>query len=210
MTWPAWRRLTASASAGLSATAFAVLAKAAPAAPAEDIRDIRPLISIPPWWYWLGAGIAAALISALVFAGIRYWRRRREEALTPEQRALRALSEAETLARAGQCREWAGIVAQTLRSALAARLEQEACPETTSELAAVDWSKHAHGSAVDGPQLVALLLTCDLTRFALGRLDPNALLSETQLARDWVTRLFARLETPARATAQAPSVEATQ
>jgi hypothetical protein len=209
-------RLVASAAAALSAIAWPMLALAAPTrflplpAPpaAEDIRDIRPLISIPPWWYWLAAGVAAAMIVALVFGAIRYWRHRSRRALTPEQRAQQALAEAEALARAGQCREWAEIVAHTLRLALATRLGHDACPETTSELAAVDWSKLPQGATVDASRLVELLTTCDLTRFALGRLDPSALLVETQSARDWITRLFATPETTARAEAKAAPIEA--
>jgi hypothetical protein len=148
------------------------------------------------------------LIVALVFGAIRYWRRRSQRALTPEQRALQALTEAEALARGGQCREWAEIVAQTLRQALATRLGQDACPETTSELAAVDWSKLPQGTTVDAARLVELLSTCDLTRFALGRLDPSALLVETQSARDWITQLFATPETTARADVKAAPLEA--
>jgi hypothetical protein len=110
--------------------------------------------------------------------------------LTPEQQAQEALARAEALARDGQCREWADVVAQTLRAALAARLGHDACPETTSELAALEWATVARGTAVDAPRLVELLSTCDLTRFALGRLDPSALLVETQSARDWVKGLF--------------------
>jgi hypothetical protein len=211
MTQQGITRLVASAGATLFAVAWPVLALAAPtAAPptTDDIRDIRPLISIPPWWYWLAAGVAAALILALVFAGIRYWRRRSRRALTPEERALQALAEAEALARGGQCREWADIVAQTLRVALATRLGHDACPETTSELAALDWSKLPQGTTVDAPRLVELLTTCDLTRFALGRLDPSALLVETQSARDWITRLFATHETTARAEVKAGPIEA--
>jgi hypothetical protein len=176
-------------SAWLTTGTCAMLAHAAPAQ-ADDIRDIRPLILIPPWWYWLAASAAAALIIALVFAAIRYWRRRSERALTPAQHAQRALLQAQTLARNGQCREWAELVATTLRAALAARLGHDACPETTNELAALDWEKVPNGSTVDSKRLVELLSTCDLTRFALGRLDPAALLDETEAARAWITRLF--------------------
>jgi hypothetical protein len=118
---PTRNGFAASVSAALSTTTWCALAAAAPA-PADDIRDIRPLISIPPWWYWVAAGIAAALLSALIFAGIRYWRRHLQRALTPEQQAQEALARAEALARDGQCREWADVVAQTLRTALASRL----------------------------------------------------------------------------------------
>lgn len=202
------KRLVVSAGATLAAAVAPALALAA-TPPADDIRDIRPLISIPPWWYWLAAGAAGALIVALLFLGIRYWRRRRERSLTAEQRALQALERADALAHAGQCHEWADLLAQTLRTALAARLGRASCPETTRELAEVDWSKLPLGITVDGPRLVELLSTCDLTRFALGRLEPSALLAETSAARQWVTRLFATPETSTRTKPQATSIEAT-
>lgn len=188
----------------LAVSAVSVVANAAPET-ADDIRDIRPLILIPPWWYWLAAAIGAAVVLALVGAGVRYWRRRSRRPLTPEESAREALGRAEALARAGQCREWAELVAQTLRSALAARLGSDTCPQTTSELAATDWAQTPQGATVDGLGLVALLETCDLTRFALGRLDISALLASTASAEEWVTRLFAApptaASTPAPATA---------
>jgi hypothetical protein len=199
------RSFVAGSSAALAALVYPLLAAAAPAvARDDDIRDIRPLISIPPWWYWLATGSAAALILALCFLAARYWRRRSQRALTPRQRALERLAEAEALASAGQCREWADVVAHTLRDALAARLERAALPETTGELQGLDWQKLPHGQTVDAPRLVELLSTCDLTRFALGRLDARALLAETERARDFVERLFAEPETPTPVAAQAP------
>lgn len=209
------RGLVAGGSASLAALVWPVLAAAVPAVAREDdIRDIRPLISIPPWWYWLAAGSAVALILALIFLLIRHWRRRSQRALTPQQRALKRLTEAEALARVGHCKEWANVVAHTLRDALASRLEREALPETTGELHALDWQTLPRGQTVDAPRLVELLLTCDLTRFALGRLDASALLAETERARDFVERLFAEPETPtspaspAPLAVQAPAIEA--
>jgi hypothetical protein len=170
--------------------AWSSWAAAAPAR-ADDIRDIRPLISIPPWWYFLAAALAATLILALIFAGIRYYRRRVRRPLTPEQIALLALDRAEAIARDGKCREWADLVAETLRGALAARLEREAFAETTSELASLDWSQVPRADVIDIPMLIELLSICDLTRFALGKLEPSALLAKTGAARAWISRLFA-------------------
>lgn len=187
------KRMFEVVSASLAASGTAALSGVAHAAPAQadDIRDIRPLILIPPWWYWLAGALGAAVVLALVGAASRYWRHRSRRPLSPEEQAREALRRAASLASNGQCRQWAELVAQTLRCALAARLGSEACPQTTSELAAIDWAQTPQGATVDGPGLVALLETCDLTRFALGRLDASALSASTESAQDWVRRLFA-------------------
>lgn len=157
---------------------------------ADDIRDIRPLILISPWWYWVAAAVVASMLVAVGILVARAVRRRRARALTPEERAARELARAESLARQGRCREWAELVAQTLREALAARLGIAACPQTTHELAAFDWASVPAAANVDAQRLLELLSTCDLTRFARARLEANALVSSTETARDWVQRLF--------------------
>jgi hypothetical protein len=199
-----WKIAVGCLSATLLSAAFAAPSFAAPK-PADDIRDIRPLIAIPPWWYWALAAIAAALLAGLIFGCVRYLRERARRALTPAQQAARALDRAAELARVGKCREWAELVSVTLRGALAAQLEREVHPDTTSELAAVDWAALARGSAVDVPTLLELLSTCDLTRFALGRLEASALLAETERARSFVSRLFAPPE-PQTQSASSPPI----
>jgi len=47
------------------------------------------------------------------------------------------------------------------------------------------------GVEVDAPRLIDILSTCDLTRFAMARLEADSLVASTQAARDWITRLFA-------------------
>jgi Domain of unknown function (DUF4381) len=173
--------------------------------PAADIRDIRPLISIPSWMPWiLGFALALALLGVIGF-GVRYFLRKSRRPLTSEEQARAALVRAEALAKAGRCREWAELVAQTLRQALAARLGRDACPETTSELAATDWTLVPDAKTVDGQGLALLLSSCDLSRFALGRLEPSGLLAATDAARAWVKRLFAAQELPAATLAEATS-----
>jgi len=181
--------------AGIAATVWAATGGAAPTPP-EDIRDIRPLILIPLWWYWLAVGLVAAVVLAAVVVAYRLWRRRSARPLTPEQRARVALAKAESLAREGRCREWADVVAETLRTALSARLGHDARPQTTSELASVAWIQPPLDVAVDVPRLLELLSSCDLTRFAMGRLDANSLVASTDAAREWVTRLFAPEPSP--------------
>jgi hypothetical protein len=157
----------------------------------QDIRDIRPLILIPPFWHAVAIGLAAVLALAVAAAIYRWWRRRSARPLTPEEQARRALSKAESLAREGRSREWADIVAQTLRMALSVRLGHDACPQTTSELAVAPWIQPPHDVSVDAPRLFELLSTCDLTRFAMARLDTPSLLASTDAAREWIARLFA-------------------
>jgi hypothetical protein len=179
-----------SVGAGILVTALSTTALAA-VAPTEDIRDIRPLILIPPWWHWAAIGLVVGLVVAALIVAYRLWRRRTARHLTPEEQAKQALTAAEAFARQGRCREWADVVAPALRTALAARLHQDVCPQTTAELAIAPWMAPPNDKNVDSPRLLDLLSTCDLTRFAMGRLDANSLLASTESARDWVTRLFA-------------------
>jgi hypothetical protein len=169
---------------------------------ADDIRDIRPLILIPPWWHWAAIGLVVALVIAAMLVAYRLWRRRSARPLTPEEQARQALTAAESFARQGRCREWADVVASALRTALAARLHQDVCPQTTAELASATWMQPPRDIQLDGPRLMDLLSTCDLTRFAMGRLDAEALLASTASARDWVTRLFAAPEPSSTALGQ--------
>jgi hypothetical protein len=164
--------------------------------PSADIRDIRALISIPslmPWVLGFALGLGVLVAAGLV---VRHFLAKSRRPLTSEERANQALAQAEALAGAGRCREWAELVAHTLRSALAARLGRDTCPETTSELAATDWKDVPEAETVDAPGLAALLTSCDLSRFALGRLEPHELLVATDVARAWVKRLFTAPELP--------------
>ena len=199
------RTLWSACTAVLGATAWAATSAASPAAGATgaDIRDIRPLILIPPWGHWVVLAIAVGLVSAAAVAAFRLWRRRSARRLTPEQKARRALDRAEALAREGRAREGAAGVAETLRTSLSARLGQDACPHTTSELAAVPWLAAPCDAVVDAPRLLDLLSTCDLTRFAMARLDADSLIASTETARDWITHLFAA---PDKASATQPPV----
>jgi hypothetical protein len=163
-----------------------IVLAAAPAPGAEDIRDIHAPFAIGEWWRWplaLAAGAVAALAVVLV---VRYVQKRRARPLTPREQALAALRLAETLAREGRSREWADLVAETLRSALSTRLGAEILPRTTSELAEI-W---ATPPLVDAPRVLELLETCDLARFAKASLDDRALLAQTVLARALVEHLF--------------------
>jgi MFS family permease len=175
------------------------LALAAPAAAGEDIRDIRGPIAIPPWWRWPLAIALAALAAFAVILLVRWWKARKARALTPLQRAQRALTEAEELAREGRSREWADVVAETLRSALAARLGVDVLPQTTGELSEGSWAKSPVAKEIDAVNILALLETCDLARFAKAFLESKALLAETAIARELVEKLFAP---PPRASAK--------
>ena len=82
--------------------------------------------------------VLAALAVVLV---VRWWRARSLRALSPLERARQALAAAEAHARAGRSREWAEIVAETLRGALAARLGTDVLPQTTAELSQAPWAQ---------------------------------------------------------------------
>ncbi len=174
----------------------ASLANALPVAP-DDIRDIRGPIPIPLWWRWpLAIALAAVAAFALVLL-VRGWRARRSRALSPIERSRRALAAAETYAREGRSHEWADLVAETLRGALAARLGIDVLPQTTGELSKAPWAKPPLSVELDAARVLELLETCDLARFAKARLDASALLSLTAIAGEVVERLFAP---PARPT----------
>lgn len=190
-----------SVGAGTLMTALSTTALAA-VAPTDDIRDIRPLILIPPWWHWVAIGLVGSLVVAAVAVAYRLWRLGTARPLTPVERARQALTAAESFARQGRCRDWADLVAPALRTALAARLHQDVFPQTTAELATAPWMLPPNDKQVDGPRLLDILSTCDLTRFAMGRLDADSLLASTESARDWVTRLFATPEPSSTARAQ--------
>jgi hypothetical protein len=181
----------------LSSLAMAV---AAPSAAAEDIRDIRAPIPIPEWWRVPLAVAICALAALAVVLLVRWWRMRRARTLTPHERALAALCIAEQHAREGRAREWADVVAETLRAALSVRLGAEVLPQTTSELAKTTWAhwtyegpverRREEPALVDAPHIIELLEVCDLARFALGSLDTLALLEWTAFARAAVDHLF--------------------
>jgi hypothetical protein len=179
----------------------------------DDIRDIRAPLAIPPWWHWPLA-IALAAIAALAIVLLVRWWQRRALRRTPLQRAREALDIAEGHAREGRSREWAEVVAETLRGALAARLGADVLPQTTSELAETAWARWAYEGPVEpprgpneahlpeAPRVVELLQTCDLARFAMASLDANALLANTVLARELVEQLFAPRPKPEKASPQ--------
>jgi hypothetical protein len=195
--------------AALSASALAFAASAPVAVDAaEDIRDIRAPWAIPPWWRWPLAIAAAAVAALAIVLLVRWWQKRRARAQTPLERARESLRLAEAHARAGRSREWADIVSETLRGALAARLGASVLPQTTSELADAAWTQWAYegpveatgappqtpateGRLPEAPKIVELLRACDLARFAKASLGTDALVESTVVARDLVERLLA-------------------
>jgi len=174
---------------------------------ADDIRDIRGLIPIPPWWHWPLAIALAALAALAVVLLIRWWRARSLRALSPLERALQALAAAEAHARAGRSHEWADIVAETVRGALAARLGTEVLPQTTAELSQASWTQPPLADELAAARVLELLETCDLARFAKARLDSPELVASTATACELVGRLFAP---PARHAAKPPANAAAQ
>lgn len=171
----------------------------------DDIRDIRGLVPIPPWWHWPLAIALAVLAALAVVLVVRWWRARSARVLSPLARALRALAAAEVHAREGRSHEWADIVAETVRGALAARLGTGVLPQTTAELSKAPWAQPPIADELPVARVLELLETCDLARFAKARLDTSALLASTSLACELVGRLFAP---PARRAASRPATPA--
>jgi hypothetical protein len=198
-----FQRRASAVLAFVGAAALPALAFAAPAA-GEDIRDIRGPIAIPPWWRWPLAIALAAAAAFVVLLAVRWWRARSARSLSPLERARRALDIAEERARQGRSREWADAVAETLRSALAARLGVGVLPQTTAELAQGAWTKTPPAEGIDSARLLALLGTCDLARFAKASLDAQSLVAETATARELTEYLFAP---PPRPAAKAPQLQ---
>jgi hypothetical protein len=156
-----------------------------------DIRDIRGPIAIPIWWHTplaIALAVLAAFGAILLF---RWWRLRNERALSPLDKARRALTAAEVEARAGRSRSWAELVAETTRGALAARLGTDVLPQTTAELAQGAWTESPLAEQLDAPHILELLETCDLARFANARLEKDVMVASTTQAREITERLFA-------------------
>jgi hypothetical protein len=158
--------------------------------PEGDIRDIRGPIAIPPWWRWPVAIALAAIALLAVTLLVRWWRARSARPLSPLERARQALDVAEGHAREGRSHEWADVVAETTRGALALRLGADILPQTTAELWKAEWVKPPLCDEVDAAHVLQLLETCDLARFA------KASLASTGLARECTERLFAPPPTP--------------
>jgi hypothetical protein len=175
---------------------LSTVASAAPvaAAAAEDIRDIHGPLAIASWWRWpLVAAVTLLALTALAFA-VRAWRARKLSTLSPLDRARQALAKAEQHAREGRSRDWADLVAETTRGALAAKLGAQVLPQTTPELT-LAFEEPAAGAATlaagDVSELIELLGTCDLARFARAHLDTGALLVSTETARALIERMYA-------------------
>jgi len=166
------------------------LAFAAPA-PTDDIHDIRGIVAIPPWWHWPLAIAVAALAALAVVLVVRWWRARSAGLLSPLERALGALAAAEAHARSGRSHEWADIVAETLRGALAARLGTAVLPQTTAELSEAAWAQPPLADELAAARILEILEACDLARFAKAKLDTAALVASTATACELVERLFA-------------------
>ena len=162
--------------------------------PVEDIHDIRPPLAIPELLRWSLVALGVVLAAIAIVLVVRWVNKRRARPLTPRQEALAALQRAEALASEGRAREWADLVAETVRSGLSARLGHAILPQTTSELRA-GLAAPSPG-LLEAPGILELLEDCDLARFARASLDRPALVERTVAARVLVLPLFDPIPTP--------------
>jgi hypothetical protein len=179
-----------------TAPAAAAVAQALPApapvhsASAEDIRDVRGPLHIPPWWRWLAIGGGAACVVSLSAAIVMAVRRRQGKPMTPQERALLRLDQAQTLAESGQVHAYADAASDAVREYIEERFQVRAAHSTTEEflvdlVACADSPLGSHRKS-----LVEFLGACDLAKFARMPLAKEEMLSLNRLARRFV------LETP--------------
>jgi hypothetical protein len=175
-----------------STPTWAAMAKARPThAPlastaGEDIRDVRGPLHLPPWWRWLAITGGAALAIGLGTTVVLVVRRRRAKQLTPQERALMRLEEAQALAEAGQVHAYADAASDAVREYIEERFQVRAAHSTTEEFF------EALVSQVDSPlgthrePLVEFLGACDMAKFARMPLPKEQMLALNQLARRFV------------------------
>jgi hypothetical protein len=152
-----------------------LIASPAPAhrAVTNALRDIKPPVDIPSGWAWVLWALGIALVLALLYAGWKYWRKKRSEVpavpiIPPHVRAKQKLQEA--LGLIGQPRPFCILVSDTVRLYLEERFDFHA-PERTTE----EFLYELQGTNLLTPDqktsLGEFLERCDLVKFA--RYEPG-------------------------------------
>jgi hypothetical protein len=145
------------------------------ASPTPAIHDIRPPVDVFPYPIWMvvTAGVAGALVLALVVAGIVRAARNRPKPAPPTAReiALRRLREAEEGIARKDPYAFSIEVSDILRRYVSAQYHLHA-PEQTSQEFLAETARSPHFTGADKMLLAEFLERCDLIKFA--RVDATA------------------------------------
>jgi hypothetical protein len=133
----------------------------------NDIRDIHPPVPIASIWDWLPWILVIAVVLILLYAIVRWWRRKPQPAppltVPPHVRARNRLRQAIDLI--GQPKPFCILISDTLRLYLEERFQWRAPERTTEEFLA-----ELQSSTILDPgqkeSLVEFLTRCDLVKFA--------------------------------------------
>jgi hypothetical protein len=151
----------------------------------EDIRDIRGPLALPHWELWAMLAAGAVLVVALGGVLFTWLRRRRDRALTAEQRALAQLELARAYAEAGQPREYAMAASDALRGYIEERFALRAAHSTTEEF--LDDVATSPSLADRRVALTEFLAACDLAKFGRYQLPFESMSSLQDLARQFIS-----------------------
>jgi hypothetical protein len=153
---------------------------------AEDIHDVRGPLHIPPWWRWLLIGGGAVCVVGLGTSIVMAVRRRRARPLTPQERALVRLDQAQILAETGQVHAYADAASDAIREYIEERFQVRAAHSTTEEFFADLVANEDAPLGSHRKSLMEFLGACDLAKFARMPLAKDEMLSLNRLARRFV------------------------
>ena len=136
-----------------------------------DIHGIKGPVHIAGSWWWLLWAAVGAAVLAVLFFGLRYWRKRKqavpatpaEPVVAPEVRARAKLEEA--LGHLEDPRVFCILVSDAVRFYLEERFELRA-PERTTEEFLDELQTSAHLNIQQKAALGGFLQRCDLAKFA--------------------------------------------
>jgi hypothetical protein len=140
----------------------------------EDIRGIKKPVPIPNGWVWFAWVLGAAALLALVWYGLKRWKRRSKKVslevfVPPHERARRKLQEALELL--DQPKPFCTLVSDAVRLYLEERFSLRA-PERTTEEFLLDLQTTQHLTRPQKDSLADFLSRCDLVKFA--KFEPPA------------------------------------
>lgn len=177
----------------------------------EDIRDIRGPVPVaePSAWPWMAAGVAVLALFAL---WARKWLQKPQPktAMTPYQKTLQELQEAQPLLQSGKNKEYCQRASHAIRGYLESVLGVRAYHQTTEEfLEGLALEGHSH-EFLDEQLLKRFLEMCDLAKFAQWQPASQEVAPLHQLALDLVHDTHRRQSAAAVATSAEPDGKETR